>query len=243
MFVDIHNHILPGVDDGAPDMEYALDMARLAVSDGTDTMVCTPHRAWMLRRDAPPDWILLQVDALRQAIKAAGIALNVMPGVEIPIGRKVANDLAAGRVLTIGAGRWALVELPFPSIPRDALDNLKAIADSGFHVVLAHPERNSVIQKNLAIVEACADLGIALQLTSGSVIGRFGQRAQATAFAILRHAPDWQIVIASDTHDNENRPPNLLSAARDTAALIVGEQAAADMVDARPRAMIACGPD
>ncbi len=238
MFVDIHNHILPGVDDGAPTMEWALDMARLAVLDGTDTMVATPHRAWVGRRDAPPEWVDERVIALQQAIDDAGITLKVVNGVEIPVGRKVAGDLAAGRLGCMGSGRTALIEPPFERIPRDAIDSLKSVLDAGFQVVLAHPERNTEVQKNLAFVEACADLGIALQLTTGSIVGRFGPVAQATSFAILRHFADWQIVIASDTHDNNRRPPNLMSAARHAAALIVGDEAANAMVDSRPRAMI-----
>jgi protein-tyrosine phosphatase len=239
LFVDIHNHILPGIDDGSPTMEYAIETARLAYADGTDTMIATPHRSWWHRPDAPPEWVKEQVQALRTELEIAGVPLTVLPGVEIPVGPRVADDLAAGKLLTIGdAGRWALIEPPFDNIPKDALDNLKAVLDAGFKIALAHPERNAVIQTDLSFVEACADLGINLQVTTGSLLGRFGQKAQATAEAILHHSPDWQIVIASDTHDHVKRPPNLMSDARNAAAKIVGPYNALEMVDPRPRAMI-----
>jgi protein-tyrosine phosphatase len=239
MFVDIHNHILPMVDDGSPNMEFALDMARLAVAGGTEVMVATPHRAAWLRLDAPPHWVRGRVAELQEQIDSNAIALRIVPGVEIPVGPCVASELAGGKLLTIGdAGGWVLIEPPFDRIPTDCLDNLISVIDAGFRIVLAHPERNAVIQQHLAFVEACAGLGIHFQLTTGSILGRFGERAQRTAEEILRHAPDWQIVIASDAHDLVDRPPNLMAAARDAAAQIAGMDEANAMVDARPRGMI-----
>lgn len=227
------------MDDGARDMTEALQMARLAVADGTDTMVATPHRTWILRRSARPEVVRERVAELQAALNAAQIPLTVVPGVEIKIGPRVARDLLAGEIGTLGEGsRWALLEPPFDRVPHDALEHIKAVLDAGFQVVLAHPERCADIQRSLIFVEACADLGLAFQITSGSLLGRFGLRAQETAKAILAHAADWPLVLASDTHDLFDRPPNLLRAARDAAAALVGERLAQDMVDARPRAMI-----
>lgn len=239
MFVDIHNHIIPGVDDGAISMGEALDMARMAADHGTDIMVATPHRAAYQRSEAPPNWVRAHVRALQHKIDEAEIHLQVAPGVEIPIGPQVAADLVGGRTLTIGdAGHWALIEPPFDHIPKDAFDNLRAIMDSGFKVVLAHPERNAVIQKSLTFLETCARFGVNIQLTSGSLLGDFGSEAKETAEAILKHAPEWKIVIASDAHDLVNRPTTLVAKARDAAAKIVGEAEANEMVDKRPRAMV-----
>jgi protein-tyrosine phosphatase len=162
-------------------------------------------------------------------------------GVEIPVGPKVAGELSAGKLMTFGgrAGGWALIEPPFDKLPSDALNNLKRVVDAGFSVVLAHPERNAVIQHDLSFLESCAAIGVNFQLTTGSIIGRMGHRAQSTALEILRRAPDWKIVIASDSHNTERRPPNLMSSAYKAAAEIVGVEEAMRMVDARPRAMVA----
>ncbi len=239
MFVDIHNHLLPSVDDGARSVSEALKMARQAVAAGTDTLVATPHRGWYLRRTSRPEAVREHVAALQESLNRAKIALKVVPGLEIKLGPRVARDLTEGEIGTLGdAGRWALVEPPFDHLPDDALDSVKAIIDAGFQMVLAHPERCAEIQTSLAYLEACAPLGVAFQLTSGSLLGRFGPRAQATAQAILNHAWDWPLVIASDSHDLRDRSPGLLREARDAAAQIVGDTRAQEMVDARPRSMI-----
>ncbi len=239
MFVDIHNHLLPSVDDGARNVAEAVEMARQAVAAGTDTMVCSPHRGWFLRRTARPDAVREHVAALQESLSRAGVPLKVLPGVEIKIGPRVAQDLTDGEVGTVGdAGRWALIEPPFDRPAPDALDNLRRVRESGFEVVLAHPERCAAIQESLDFLEECARLGVAFQLTSGSLLGRFGVRAHQTAYAILARAKDWPLVIASDAHDLDDRSPGLLRRARDVAAQIVGPEAAQEMVDARPRAMI-----
>ncbi len=219
-------------------MEDSLVMARLAVADGTDTMVATPHRAWSGRRDAPTDWVRIKVAALQAALEHQDIPLTVLPGVELQIGPRLAQELTEGAHPMLGHGNWVLIEPPFDRIPHDALGHLEAVRDAGFQIVLAHPERSREIQRQLAFVEACADLGIAFQLTTGSILGRFGEEARRTAFDILAHHAEWPLVIASDTHDLDERAPDLMSAARDAAAAVVGEPAAQDMVDARPRAIV-----
>ena len=214
-------------------------MARLAMASGTDTLVATPHRGWFLRHPARPEAVREHVAALQESINRAQIPLQVVPGVEIKMGGRVAADLLSGEVGTLGdAGHWALIEPPFDRIPAEGLDYLKRVIDAGFQVVLAHPERCAAIQASLAFLESCAEIGAAFQITSGSLLGHFGPKAQATAEAMLAHAADWPLVIASDTHDLYDRPPNLLAEARDAAAFIVGSDEARKMVDSRPRAMI-----
>lgn len=239
LFVDIHNHILPGIDDGAPSMDYAVKMARQAVRGGTDTLVATPHRAYRLRREALPEWVRTQVSALQAVLDKEQIPLRIVPGVEIPLRASVAEDLTKGTLGTLGdAGTWALVEPPFDHLPSDALENLRAIRAAGFGVVLAHPERNAEVQHGLGFLESCAELGLAFQLTTGSLLGRFGPRAQSAAEAILAHAAEWPLVISSDSHDLDERPTGWMAQGRDAAARIVGETLAQEMVDARPRSFL-----
>ncbi len=239
LFVDIHNHILPGIDDGAPDMAYAVRMARQAVRCGTDTLVATPHRAWRLRRGAPPEWVRPQVEAMQAVLDKEQVPLRIVPGIEIPLRPSVADELTSGVLGTLGdAGTWALVEPPFDRVPSDALESLRKIRAAGFGVVLAHPERNAEVQRGLGFIEGCAELGLAFQLTTGSLLGRFGPRAQAAAEAILAHAAEWPLVISSDSHDLDDRPTALMDQARDVAARIVGEASAQEMVDTRPRSFL-----
>ena len=238
LFVDIHNHILPGVDDGALTIEEALQMARLAVASGTDTLVATPHRGWYLRQPSKPEVIRTHVAMLQESLNRASIPLTVLPGVEIKMGMRVASDLLNGEVGTLGDGPWALIEPPFEGIPASGLEQLQRVLDAGFQIVLAHPERCASVQASLDFLEAASALGVVFQITSGSLLGYFGPRAQTTAKAILAHAAEWPLVIASDTHDLSDRPPNLLVEARDAAAVITGMDEAQKMVDARPRAMV-----
>jgi len=220
-------------------MGEALAMAQQAVVQGTDTLVATPHRGWSLRISPTPDVIRQRVALLQTELDWARIPLKIIPGLEIKIGPKVAKDLVEGTLGTLGEGsRWVLIELPFDHIPADALKQFREIRDAGYEVLLAHPERYSEIQKSRNYLEDCANLGMAFQLTSGSLLGRFGSRAQTTAESILRRADDWPLVIASDTHDLRERSPAVLRAARDAAAVIVGDKLAQEMVDSRPRSMI-----
>jgi len=227
------------VDDGARTVAEALEMARQAVAAGTDTMVATPHRGWFLRRPARPEAVREHVAGLQDSLNRARIPLKIVSGVEIKMAPRVADDLVSGEVGTLGdAGRWALIEPPFDRIPAGGLESLRKVIEARFSVVLAHPERCAEVQQSLAFLEACAGLGMAFQLTSGSLLGRFGTSAQETAHAILAHAADWPLVIASDTHDLRDRSCALLREARDAAAALVGVEQAQEMVDARPRAMI-----
>ncbi len=220
-------------------MAEALLIARLAVDGGTDIMAATPHEISGGRRTAPADWLRGQVYELQQMLDAKSVPLRVVPGVEIKLGPSVAANLTAGKVMTLGdAGQWVLLEPPFDRLPPGALAQVQAIFDAGFQVVIAHPERCREVQQTLAFVEGCAALGAAFQLTSGSLLGHFGGAALRTAELLLKHAGEFSLVIASDTHDAFQRSPNLLAAACDRAAEFVGIDEALVMVDTRPRAML-----
>ncbi len=220
-------------------MGHSVEMARLAVAAGTDTMAATPHRAYGGRREAPPDWVRDQVRVLQTILDTEGVPLRVVPGVEIPLAPSVAAELVSGKLLTLGdAGSWALIEPPFDHLPRDGVDSVRAVRNAGFGVVIAHPERCGEIQRDLSFVEACAELGCAFQLTTGSLLGFFGGRVQQTAEIILTRAAEWPLVLASDAHDLRERNPGLMTLAVNRAAEIVGEALALEMADTRPRSFV-----
>ncbi|MDR3709403.1 MAG: hypothetical protein P4L33_13970 [Capsulimonadaceae bacterium] len=233
--IDLHNHILPALDDGARDLAEALAIAKMAVEAGTTVMAATPHR-YMRGREIMPATIVSQVGVLQDELEARSIPLTIIPGCEIPIAVDIVEKLAAGRLLRIGgsAGTHALVETPFENIPPYALSVLEDLFDAGVQVVLAHPERNVQVQNDLAFVESAAALGCVLQVTSGSILGHFGPRAEAAARAIVSR-DDWQVVIASDAHWAHDRTPNHLVAASERVAEWTGNAA-------RACAMIADGP-
>ncbi len=209
---DIHSHPLPAIDDGSRSLEESLQMLRLAARYGTSLLVATPHRYWQGRENTPDllRRLTAQVqDALAQTRFSHRIAL--LPGQEIPLRPETGAELAQGTVLTLGdTGVYALVEPPFDNLPDWTVSALAAIVKAGFRPVLAHPERNAVIQTDPARVQAFVEAGAVLQLTAMSVTGDNGKSALATARWILERG--LATVIASDTHSPDHRPPTMRAA-------------------------------
>ncbi|HEX5324394.1 MAG TPA: CpsB/CapC family capsule biosynthesis tyrosine phosphatase [Capsulimonadaceae bacterium] len=237
--IDLHNHILPGVDDGAHNLEEALDMARQAVAAGTTILAATPHRFWR-GQEIKADQVDWHVQRLQGELDRREIALRLAPGCEINMTPDPVEPLRNSQLMPLGGrqSRSVLIEPPFDRIPGHALRLLDELAGLGFTLVLAHPERNSELQRDLSFVEACAAKGVILQLTSGSILGHFGRDPRVAANAIALHT-DWKVIIASDAHWSHDRTPALLGAARNQVAAWIGDEAAATrMVEDLPRSLI-----
>lgn len=209
---DIHTHVLPEIDDGATSLENSLRMLLLAARYGTTTLVATPHRIWAQRENKPDALRKLTAD-VRLALISEGLGdhLELLPGQEIPLTPETAEELRQGNVLTLGdTGVYALVEAPFENLPDWTPDALAAIVAAGFQPVLAHPERNAVVQREPEHAFAFVQAGALLQLTAMSLTGENGKRAQATARWILDNR--LATVVASDSHSPTWRPPTLRGA-------------------------------
>jgi protein-tyrosine phosphatase len=160
--IDLHNHILYDWDDGPATLDKTLEMARQAVTVGTTIMAATPHRRWN-GGESRPDQVRRRVREVNDIFALNGILLTLVPGIEIPIEPGMASDLMRGDVSTIGDGKYALVEPPFTELPEHLLPSIKEVIDAGYGVVIAHPERNSYVQKSVAIgksldfLSSCAD--------------------------------------------------------------------------------------
>jgi protein-tyrosine phosphatase len=230
--IDLHNHILYDWDDGPPSIEKSLEMARQAVAIGTTIMVATPHR-FTNGRESTPEMVRERVNDLNLRLIAEGIELQILPGVEIPIEFGIGTHIKNGRLSTLGNGNFVLIEPPFPDLPDYLLPAIRELLGSGLDAVLAHPERNSAVQKawnreqDLTFVSACAELGCTIQLTSGSITGRFGTSALSVSRSIAAQR-NWNIVIASDSHDAKDRTPGYLAEARDLVSQWIGDPVAAD---------------
>lgn len=196
--LDIHSHILPGLDDGVRDLESAVALAAEASAAGVELIVATPH----VRSDFPTTsaQIAEGVEAVAAALAVHAIPLDVVGGAEVAmdwIPRLLDDDLA-GYTLA-GSGRYLLVEFPYEGWPRAAELVLSELASRGVTAVLAHPERNDVVQENASRLRVLTQsTGALVQVTVGSLDGRFGARARATALSLvdlgLAH------VAASDVH-------------------------------------------
>jgi protein-tyrosine phosphatase len=230
--VDIHSHILPGVDDGAPDVDASLRMAEVAVRDGISTMVATPHLGGMSSGDSTV--FAERLATLRLALAEAGISLDVRLGCEAAFLPNVGALAVAGALPTLADSRFVLLEWPqlLPPYTDTALFELRL---KGYRAILAHVERYRFIQSDVNILVGLVERGALTQITASSLLGRFGPDAQRTAEALLERR--LAHVIASDAHGADDRAPTLARAAR-RAAEIVGEEAARSLVVDVPGAIV-----
>jgi len=209
--IDLHCHILPGIDDGPPTIDEALDFARAAVAAEMTTMVATPHVSPQYPNDSRT--IAPGVVALNARLSAEGIGLEVLAGAEISI-LQVA-DLPEGELarLRLGEGPWLLVESPFSQVV-DALPIvIGQLQEAGHRVVMAHPERCQGFQRRPALLESMVRTqGVLTSVTASSLIGAFGREVQGFALSMAEQGLIHNV--ASDAHDCERRPPGIADAMR-----------------------------
>ena len=230
--IDIHSHIMPEIDDGARSLEEAVEMARIATSDGIEFMVSTPHMFNGLSHNPEPSEILERVAALNEAI---GTGVKILPGNEVHVSHDIVEQAKKNRVTKVNQRNYMLVEFPQLAVPFGADDLFYRLLLLGVHPILVHPERNSQIQGRPSIVVPYVERGVFVQVTAMSVTGEFGPAAKACADALLRH--DCVHFLATDTHRSDRRPP-ILSKGRDAAAAIIGADRALALVETNPRAAI-----
>ncbi len=204
-FVDMHTHILPGLDDGSKDMAESLSMARCYESAGVKTLVATPHfipgTAWA----TPRERVLEAVQVLQAELDKANIDLTVLPGMEIAYHRKLEERLLAERVLPLGRSGYYLIEPSLHGGQEELLMCLRSLLDKGHKLILAHPERVDFFQRTPQVLQELVDSGLRIQVTAGSLLGQFGARSR-TAGEVLRQDRCIHL-IASDAHDSVRRRP------------------------------------
>jgi protein-tyrosine phosphatase len=208
--IDLHSHILPGIDDGARALEDSLDIARAAVRDGIVTIAGTPH----VRDDWPTAAGLMEerVAELRAELVLAGIPLDVRTGGEIALDwltRLAPEEL---RRFGLGGTRYLLVETPYHGWPRDLPDQLYSLQDLGFAPVLAHPERNADVAARPELLVPLVEEGVVIQVTAASVDGRIGRRASECARLLIRRG--LVHLLASDAHHASVREVGMADAAK-----------------------------
>lgn len=234
--IDLHTHILPGLDDGPGELPKALKMARAAVADGIRTMVATPH-CGDGAYDTAPDTVHRAVEVLNHALQQNGIRLTVLPGAEVRLGGDdPVGLLKAGRLMTLNdTGRYLLVELPPLDWHPQIVDQLYRLRLTGVTPVLAHAERIIPFQERPERIADLVHSGTAVQITAASLLGAFGPAAKKLAIRLLKHGRVH--AMASDAHSVRRRPP-LLSAGVQAAARIVGRTRAMALVVELPAAMV-----
>jgi protein-tyrosine phosphatase len=207
--IDLHSHILRGIDDGARTLDDSLDIARAAVSDGIVTIAGTPH----VRDDWPTDAGLVEerVVELRLELELAGVRLEVRAGGEIALPWLTRLSTADLRRFTLGGSRFLLVETPYYGWPLELPDRLLALQEQGFTPVLAHPERNAEVAANPRVLVPLVESGVLIQVTAASLDGRIGRRAEECARLLIREG--LAHLLASDAHHASVREVGMAEAA------------------------------
>jgi protein-tyrosine phosphatase len=203
--IDLHSHVLCGIDDGPPTIEGSLALARAAVAAGTRLIVATPHVSLRYRNDAAT--IAKHVDELNARLTAEGVALEVRGGAEIALTRVADIEHDELSRLGLGSGPWLLVEPPFSPAAMNVDAILLALQGRGNQILLAHPERCPVFRREPRALASLVGSGVLTSVTAGSLVGRFGGETRRFALTLVREGMVHNV--ASDAHDLSARPPSL----------------------------------
>ncbi len=232
--IDLHCHIIPGIDDGAADIAVSLAMARVSAADGVSVLACTPHILPGLYHNTGPQ-IRATLQQLQEVIRQEGIPLRLVPGADVHMVPDLVEGLRSGRILSIADSRYVLVEPPHHTAPQQLEDFFFGLLVAGVVPILTHPERLSWVPQRYEAIRRLVRAGVWMQITSGSLTGAFGKTAQYWADRMLDEG--CVHILATDAHDIKRRPPDL-SRGRDVAARRVGAIEAEHLVLTRPRGVI-----
>jgi protein-tyrosine phosphatase len=232
--IDLHSHILPGVDDGSPDIETSLVMARIAVDDGIEVMACTPHFMPGLYDNNAAD-IRRRVAELNQRLIAEDIDLALVVGGDAHIRPDFIDCLRSDQILRLHDSRYVLFEPSHVTMPPRLEDLLFNVLVAGYTPILTHPERFRWIEGNYAVFERLIKAGVWMQVTAGSLTGKYGKRPHYWAQKML--AQGHVHMLASDAHNTRSRPP-IMSEAFNIATQEVGLDEARHLVLTRPQAIL-----
>ncbi|GBE31846.1 MAG TPA: capsular biosynthesis protein [Nitrospirae bacterium] len=206
-FIDIHCHILPGLDDGAGDIGESVEMLKIAEDDGISVVVATPHMGGGIY-DTRIDDISRAAGMLRQRTGTPELLI----GADVMISPGLIDNLKNGKVPLINNGRYLLLEFPVFSIPPvDYLSNLfDGLEYINVSPVITHPERNAIFSRNMSLLRHLVDAGASVQVTAMSVTGGFGRTVKRVTKELFKrglvHA------VATDAHNTKRRPPVLSKA-------------------------------
>ncbi len=221
--IDIHSHILPGIDDGAPDVNVSLAMAAIAVADGIQVVIATPH----VDGSGCLSMAMINsaVDQLNSVLQQRGVGLVVFPGAELQ--SHVAIESADQYRLACGS--FFLLEFPHSHLPADALDLIRTLLQKGVTPIIAHPERNREISMEPGKLAALVEAGARTQITAGSLTGELGVNAQTCARFLLKK--NMVHFMATDSHSPNFRKPVLSKAVKKAGKYLGGKGALALVLD------------
>lgn len=235
--IDLHCHLLPGIDDGPQSIEESLELAGLAVRNGITHAIATPHIH-------PGRWnndrfeIMRQYNRFRLQLACAGIPLALGMAAEVRVDSQLIHWLEQDKIPFLGqfkGKRALLLELPHSHIPLGTENLITWLLQHNIQPLIAHPERNKDVIRRLDSILPLTRLGCLLQITAASITGHFGKPAQRRARQLLEM--DAVFAIATDAHNCRHRPPSLAQG-RDAAGEIVGQERAHQLVTTQPMQLV-----
>ncbi|CAN2045706.1 protein-tyrosine-phosphatase [Candidatus Magnetomoraceae bacterium gMMP-1] len=233
--IDIHCHILPCLDDGARSLEESLVMARIAIEDGIQTIVATPHSLDGIYTNSLKK-INDKISVLRNALIKNNLKINILPGMEVHLCDNLWSRVEKGEAVTINNTNYMLLELPDQLIPPWFRDEIFQLKIRGITPIIVHPERNIIIQRDISILYDAIERGALTQITALSVMGGFGQTAQDCAEKFLQYR--LAHIIASDAHSSGNRTPIMSGSVEAASEILENHDEALEMVKTRPEKII-----
>jgi len=232
--IDLHCHLLPGIDDGSKDLAMSLAMARVAAADGISTIAATPHILPGVYNNSGPA-IRRAVARLAQSLAEAGIPISLVTGADVHIAPDLDVQLKDGQALTLNNSRYFLLEPPHHVLPPRLEDLIFGLQAAGYAPILTHPERLSWVEGHYDLIGRLVSSSVLMQITAGSVMGRFGRRPRYWAERMLDEGLCH--LVATDAHNTEQRAPRMADV-RDVVAQRLGDDEAINLVLRRPQGIL-----
>lgn len=201
--IDIHSHLLFGVDDGPETMEGTMRMVESAVEEGITHLVVTPH-AYSPQYHVPAAEVESQVRILRDILKASELEVTISTGQEVRIHENLIHNLLNKDILTLSESRYLLLELPTQHVPAYTITIIQSLLKEGIVPIIAHPERNRGIAEKPERLERLIRHGALAQVTAGSLAGHFGKNVQKLSLQLIE--ANLIHTYGSDAHNTDNRP-------------------------------------
>ena len=210
IFVDIHCHCLPGLDDGPKTKYEALALCQMLVDDGVTTAIATPHQLGQFDGCNEATKVREAVSMLNSELETHNIPLTILPGADVRVDERIYQLIESDKILTLADGRkYILLELP-SGILIDIEPLLLELACLGIYGIISHPERHLILNKQHNIIPKWLENPAYLQITAGSLLGEFGPRAKKAAWHFL--SLGWVSIVATDCHNLSSRRPRMTAA-------------------------------
>lgn len=204
--IDIHCHILPGIDDGSKDIDMSLEMLGIAENNSEDKIIATPHYYRGYFENEYKD-VVKYVSKLNNDIKSNNLNVKVYPGQEIFVDNHTLECYKSGIIHGLNDSKYLLIEFSMEELPQNAMDIIYELKLLGVKPIIAHPERYMYIWKELTNINQFVEENCLFQLNTSSILGLMGKHVKETAFELMEHG--LCNFIASDAHTTDRRCPNL----------------------------------